>query len=53
MHMGFNRDIVECKERPYIIYYRWYFCFNRDIVECKERESENLPPRIAGVLIET
>ena len=52
MHMGFNRDIVECKDKIEITFSRRGNSFNRDIVECKEA-SKPPTPDSGGVLIET
>ena len=35
MYMGFNRDIVECKEKVMVSRLWVLRSFNRDIVECK------------------
>ena len=52
MHMGFNRDIVECKVASLWYMAILWLSFNRDIVECKEA-SKPPTPDSGRVLIET
>ena len=52
MHMGFNRDIVECKGFIALLRRLKLYSFNRDIVECKVTLFDDLAVRFK-VLIET
>ena len=48
MHMGFNRDIVECKEDLSHALSGYRNSFNRDIVECKDRFKYRSPLTAPG-----